>query len=130
MEKMTLAELKNATQEMRISNDSMDKEYENPVLKSKKRLRNQKGVHKKEKKQRDPDEYVDINGKQIKWGQFKRKFYGEIKKKIDSGRQVDTVEFIMNKDKENEKLMRWSYKNGFVSENSEDENVKYQSTLR
>ena len=86
---------------------------------------------KKKIRQRKPDEVVNIDGKKLKWGEFNKKFYEDIEKRITAGEDVKHREFLMNLgDPLKEKKLIWNSRLGFNSENSEDETVKYNRAER
>ena len=73
---------------------------------------------------------MNIDGEKMAWSQFKRKFAKELSSRTDQGELVKNAQFILNKDKGNEKLMEWHYKNGYRSEDSEDEMTIYGRSER
>ena len=92
----------------------------------------QKTVPQKRKiKLRKPEEVVNIDGKKIKWGDFNKKFYEDIERKLKNGEEVQRHEFLMNlNDPLKEKRLIWTSRLGFLSENSEDDEVKYKRQER
>jgi hypothetical protein len=81
---------------------------------------------KKNFKERADDTIVSIDGKNVKWGVFKKQIYAEVEAKAKKGEKVVHLEFVMNKDDPGrEKLMLWNYRGGFQSENSDDEVTRY-----
>jgi len=64
---------------------------------------------KKKIKQRKPDESVNIEGKQVTWGSFSKKFYEDLERQINKGEDVKYKDFIINKgDINKEKMLEWS----------------------
>jgi hypothetical protein len=71
----------------------------------------------REKKHRKDLDVVDIDGKRLRWGDFKKKF----KEDINKNRKMTMKDFVMYKgDPEKEKLLHWTMANGFLSDDSDD----------
>ena len=105
-----------------------------PLLLAKQRL-DKNYVHKsivkaETKRQRKGHEIVHIDGVRKPWAQFKREFEEERTKRSEKGEMVKNASFILNKDKQNEKLMEWNYRSGFRSEDSDDEMTIYRRSER
>ena len=84
----------------------------------------------KKKKLRKDKDIVDIDGKKQEWGKFKESWIEDVSARTSKGQLIKRQTFIMNKDKENEKLLKWHYKNGYNSEDSDDPYVKQNSAKR
>lgn len=82
------------------------------------------------RKHRDEDE-LNIDGRPRKWGEFTKKFHEDIDRKKKQGQEVREKSFVLNlNNPRKEKLLTWHYQMGFFSENSDDENVKYNRVER
>jgi len=111
-----------------------DLEVHDPLLVARKRF-DQKYVHKSisklvPKKERRSYELVNVDGVKKPWGQFKRQFEEEVKRRAEEGDLVKNAQFILNKDKANEKLLEWNFKSGFRSEDSDDEMAIFKRSER
>jgi len=79
------------------------------------------------RKDRHDNDIVDINGKKQRWKQFKSKFYEDLDAAIQRGEQVKFQEFVLNQGQPNEKLIIWDDRHGFMSEDSENEQTKFNA---
>ena len=84
----------------------------------------------KRKPERKSHVIVHVDGSRKPWGQFKREFEKEVKERTEQGNRLKNAQFVLNQDKSNEKLLEWHYRNGFSSEDSDDEMVIYRRTER
>ena len=50
--------------------------------------------------------------------------------KTSKGHLIKKAEFILNKGKATEKLLKWHYKSGYMSEDSSDPTVKQDRAVR
>jgi len=80
--------------------------------------------------ERQDNDVVNINGKKQRWKQFKNKFYEDLDDAIVRGEQVKFVEFVLNQGQPNEKLIIWDDRHGFMSEDSENEQTKFNAFYR
>lgn len=71
---------------------------------------------KKWKPSRKDTEQVQIDGVTQSWKQFKQAHDDDVKTKKIQNRQ-----WVMNLGKSNEKLLKWNFKRGYESEDSENE---------
>ena len=59
-------------------------------------------------REQKPEEEVNIDGKVVKWGQFKKKFHEDIERMTRAGQQIPRQEFFINLgDPNKEKIMIW-----------------------
>ena len=102
--------------------------FTHPWLQRKQLLLKQTTIKKKQwRKDRQDNDIVDINGKKQRWKQFKSKFYEDLDAAIQRGEQVKFQEFVLNQGQPNEKLIIWDDRHGFMSEDSENEQTKFNA---
>ena len=77
------------------------------------------------KPRRQDNDTVQIDGITQTWGAFKRGFEEEIKNKARNNELIKFRQFKLNKGLKNEKLLNWNAKNGFESEDSENEQTNF-----
>lgn len=82
------------------------------------------------RRDRADNDIVNINGKKQKWGQFKSKFYEDLDASNARKEELKLVQFVVNQGQPNEKLMFWNAGYGFQSEDSENEQTKFNAFKR
>ena len=78
------------------------------------------------KKPRLDSDVVNIDGKNVRWGHFKKKWLEEARTK-----QQPNNKWLINKGNEKtEKQLHWDHRSGFRSDDSDDEVVKFDRFKR
>lgn len=82
------------------------------------------------KRERKSHEVIDIDGEEKTWGQFKKDFEEDLLVRTSRGEVTKKSTFVLRLGTPREKLLEWHYKNGFRSEDSDDEMTVFKRTER
>lgn len=92
----------------------------------KKLIQNQKDYLPKKRVSRKDEQIVSIDGKNVKWGLFKQKFLEEARVN-----KIKYQKFTLNKDDaKREKSLIWKKNEGWISDDSDDEEMKFKRFVK